>query len=64
MNLRYEPAALVAFGQAALNLIAIPFHLDATFLAAANAVVISGAGLFVRSRVASVAALNALNPTE
>jgi hypothetical protein len=63
-RLKYEPAALAAFSQAILNLAAIPFHLDATFIAAANAVVISFAGLFVRSRSASKAGLEALAASE
>jgi hypothetical protein len=59
-RLKYEPAAIAAFTQALLNLIALPFHLDSTLVGAANAVIVAGAGLFVRSQVASVAALNAL----
>lgn len=59
-----EPALIVGFAQAVLNLIAIPFKLDGQFVGAANVVILAGASVLVRSQVVSTTALNSLVPGE
>jgi hypothetical protein len=55
-----EPALIIGFAQAVLNLIAIAVHLDGEIVAATNAVVLAGASFLVRSQVVATTALNAL----